>query len=377
MQPGTTEAPPSAKVRVRGLCSTETYPVLILTTHSVSCFMAPKPDQVQDFQQALSLAFHTEQKLKMGHKVRFADALTINAVVDGLDDPYLYKLCVDLQLHQLHKRRHESEKDFLLWAGEEIRTIQHTGVDSSPFKSAACGGASPIRMHYRTIDSSKSRPRAQVNVGMLWQQVEFIMGDTLKVDGELVNERLANAVKNIGTPGYVSDVASNPDLYAKFLVDTTAVFLTGLAIRVVDQLSQHDTSAVGVPRMPDIFDEWHRWFLKDVLEAWHVDNMCKNAICMTCLQTGSADVKILKCGRCGVASYCSKACQTKNWRKHKPQCCVANSRRELADMICSRRNDATVVDVCFERGPLKPTTGSGLRGYMDTLLDAFTATMLE
>jgi hypothetical protein len=339
--------------------------------------MAPDPDKGQDFQQALSLAFHTEQNLKMGHKVRFTDATTINAVVDGLDDPCLYKLCVCLEFHKRRKWVNWSENDFLLWAGQEIRTIQHTGVDSSPFKSAAFGGVSPIRMHYRTIDSGISRPSAQANVGMLWQQVEFIMGDVLAVDGELVNERLAKEVKRMFTAGYVSDVESNPGFYAKFMVDTTAVFFTGLAIRVVEQLSQDDTSAVGVPRMPDIFDEWHRWFFKDVLEAWHVNNMCKNAICMTCLQTESADVKLLKCGRCGVASYCSKACQTKNWKVHKPQCCVANSRRELADMICSRREDATLVDVCFERGPLKPTTGSSLKGHMHRLIDAFAATMLE
>lgn len=41
------------------------------------------------------------------------------------------------------------------------------------------------------------------------------------------------------------------------------------------------------------------------------------SICGSCTQTQQ---KTYKCGNCGIARYCSRACQSKDWSKHKQFC---------------------------------------------------------
>jgi hypothetical protein len=38
-------------------------------------------------------------------------------------------------------------------------------------------------------------------------------------------------------------------------------------------------------------------------------------------------VKLFKCGRCLIAGYCSKECQTADWKRHKPFCSKLISRQ--------------------------------------------------
>ncbi|KAF9042998.1 hypothetical protein BJ165DRAFT_213828 [Panaeolus papilionaceus] len=51
------------------------------------------------------------------------------------------------------------------------------------------------------------------------------------------------------------------------------------------------------------------------------------------------DLKLLTCGSCGLARYCSKECQRSNWRDHKEECRVAKS---LKQIIGDRTQDAGV-----------------------------------
>ena len=42
--------------------------------------------------------------------------------------------------------------------------------------------------------------------------------------------------------------------------------------------------------------------------------------CAGCLQAAEADAKLLRCGKCKWARYCSRACQQKDWPLHKREC---------------------------------------------------------
>ena len=53
--------------------------------------------------------------------------------------------------------------------------------------------------------------------------------------------------------------------------------------------------------------------LKATLESLRVKNLCMN-----CGEEPGG--KLSKCGRCGLVSYCSKACQAANWAVHKLEC---------------------------------------------------------
>ena len=49
--------------------------------------------------------------------------------------------------------------------------------------------------------------------------------------------------------------------------------------------------------------------------------------CHTCGKT-EADIhcKLMMCGRCKIAKYCSRECQANNWREHKYECVPAGER---------------------------------------------------
>ncbi|KZW01253.1 hypothetical protein EXIGLDRAFT_693391 [Exidia glandulosa HHB12029] len=46
-------------------------------------------------------------------------------------------------------------------------------------------------------------------------------------------------------------------------------------------------------------------------------------VCQDCPQTGALGAKLLRCGRCLDATYCSKECQKSDWKEHKTRCVPA------------------------------------------------------
>ncbi|KIO27666.1 hypothetical protein M407DRAFT_232456 [Tulasnella calospora MUT 4182] len=51
-------------------------------------------------------------------------------------------------------------------------------------------------------------------------------------------------------------------------------------------------------------------------------------MCQQCSKSKATGAKLLKCLRCGIATYCSKECQKKHWPDHKPQCDLNAPNRE-------------------------------------------------
>ena len=50
-----------------------------------------------------------------------------------------------------------------------------------------------------------------------------------------------------------------------------------------------------------------------------VKSMTRTGVCFNCSCTPERS-KLLTCGRCGDANYCSRACQKADWPKHKESC---------------------------------------------------------
>lgn len=47
---------------------------------------------------------------------------------------------------------------------------------------------------------------------------------------------------------------------------------------------------------------------------------CYCESCLTCFACGSSTSKLLSCGKCSIALYCSKDCQVNDWKCHKKDC---------------------------------------------------------
>ena len=70
-------------------------------------------------------------------------------------------------------------------------------------------------------------------------------------------------------------------------------------------------------------------FIKDASNKW--DNACmengrekrlysgKGRLCESC-GAQDCDKALMQCARCSVAYYCSKDCQVRHWKEHKPRC---------------------------------------------------------
>ena len=56
-------------------------------------------------------------------------------------------------------------------------------------------------------------------------------------------------------------------------------------------------------------------------------------LCHGCLCESSSETKLYRCGRCKKAWYCSKACQTAEWERHKSNCKVFV---KLSDVVTSK-----------------------------------------
>jgi MYND finger len=54
-------------------------------------------------------------------------------------------------------------------------------------------------------------------------------------------------------------------------------------------------------------------------------NSNKFTICNNCMAMGF-DKQLKRCNGCMLVDYCSKECQKKNWRKHKPFCNMVQGR---------------------------------------------------
>ena len=66
--------------------------------------------------------------------------------------------------------------------------------------------------------------------------------------------------------------------------------------------------------------------------------MCVCGSGSSCEQCGAEVQDLKRCGRCFVAKYCSRACQTTHWKTggHKSSCpgnCVINAARDLGILI--------------------------------------------
>jgi hypothetical protein len=60
----------------------------------------------------------------------------------------------------------------------------------------------------------------------------------------------------------------------------------------------------------------------DLLELKIEKSIDKLRYCNGC---GEWFVKTWKCGKCGRAGYCSKACQVDDWTKHRPECTASST----------------------------------------------------
>jgi hypothetical protein len=57
--------------------------------------------------------------------------------------------------------------------------------------------------------------------------------------------------------------------------------------------------------------------LEDDMYSLDQKYLHKNPRCFSCKKTG---LKLLKCGECKTATYCSSECQKQNWKEHKKRC---------------------------------------------------------
>merc|ERR1712166_1126526 len=53
---------------------------------------------------------------------------------------------------------------------------------------------------------------------------------------------------------------------------------------------------------------------------------CNNAVGVATAAGGESS-KVLRCGRCLLAVYCSKQCQRRHWKTHKEQCFTKEERK--------------------------------------------------
>lgn len=71
----------------------------------------------------------------------------------------------------------------------------------------------------------------------------------------------------------------------------------------------------------ELAQQLHGW--AEAAAAIPVPHFCNNPGCSTA--SGVSEVALVSgkscmCGGCKVARYCSKGCQTKHWKVHKPAC---------------------------------------------------------
>ena len=78
----------------------------------------------------------------------------------------------------------------------------------------------------------------------------------------------------------------------------------------------------------------------------HNINSCKMSFCFGCRKNG----EVQKCSGCRQAFYCSKACQRKHWKKHKPNCGILSmsSLHNLVDAC--RMNSSPIPSVRCDYG---------------------------
>lgn len=96
----------------------------------------------------------------------------------------------------------------------------------------------------------------------------------------------------------------------------------------VEPLSSDDSIALVLADEYDEEDEVNPEIHRIFEESSHIRKICSNPNCLaTKMKKGSGgeenSPKMLQCSRCTVATYCSKECQTADWKRHKQQPCKA------------------------------------------------------
>lgn len=77
--------------------------------------------------------------------------------------------------------------------------------------------------------------------------------------------------------------------------------------------------------------------------------MSKIAQCAKCAKPASEDVKLKVCGGCGEVGYCSKECQTSDWKTHKKFCKKKHKAGETAGETSHLRSqNAADIPVLWE-----------------------------
>ena len=99
--------------------------------------------------------------------------------------------------------------------------------------------------------------------------------------------------------------------------------------------------------LPFSLEELHTCVVHSFLVKHKLNiNSCKMSFCFGCRKNG----EVQKCSGCRQAFYCSKACQRKHWKKHKPNCGIL-SMSSLHDLVdACRMNTSPIPPVRCDYG---------------------------
>ncbi|KAJ5090533.1 Zinc finger MYND-type [Penicillium argentinense] len=95
-----------------------------------------------------------------------------------------------------------------------------------------------------------------------------------------------------------------------------------LCLVEVEQEEELKTAEACWKRFEDSLLRFSGLFLDGNVQDQSGENVERS--CLACGFTTSLDKKLLRCSRCRVTWYCSKECQRRDWKLHKPNC-VASS----------------------------------------------------
>jgi len=131
------------------------------------------------------------------------------------------------------------------------------------------------------------------------------------------------------------ELSKNPKYFHRFEPDQTkmiySIVMTSIGI-IEDRVYKHGLANLHIGLLSDLKEDFDwinelLWTYKDAKEINFNRQILtetgeKQTVCSrpSCVQAG----KLLKCGRCKKVAYCGKDCQTKDWKRHKPNCVPSN-----------------------------------------------------